>query len=97
MMCALRILFQMLADESRSVDYEPIESRLLQLVGASFEYFLSLSSEIHRESWTPSLLLIFMRILQLPTDQVLKIDSMLSTTWLEMTFSVEFPLNLPLM
>ena len=60
----------MLADESRSIDYESIESRLLRLVGASFEYFLSLSSEIHRESWTPGLLLVFIRFLQLPTDKV---------------------------
>lgn len=70
MVCALRILYQMMADESRDSDHELIESRLLKLVGGSLEYYLSLSSEIFRESWGPGLLLIFTRMLQLPSDQV---------------------------
>ena len=60
----------MLGDENREDDHQVIEERLLQLVNSGFEYFLLLSSELHRESWTSVLLLIFSRILLLTTDEV---------------------------
>ena len=68
--CTLRILYQMLADQNREKNHKSIETRLLNLVSTSLSYFLSLSSEIHKDSWTPALLLIFTRILQLPTESV---------------------------
>ena len=70
MACAVRILYHMLGDENREDDHQVIEERLLQLVNSGFEYFLLLSSELHRESWTSVLLLIFSRILLLTTDEV---------------------------
>lgn len=69
-MCALRILYHLLADESRISEYEAVESRLLSLVNGGLEYFLSLSSEVHREAWTQILLLILVRTLQLQPGQV---------------------------
>ena len=70
MLCALRILYHMLCDENRVDDLQVIEERLLDLVNGGLDYFITLSSELHRDSWTPVLLLIFSRILQLPTDKV---------------------------
>ena len=70
-MCALRILYHLLADESRIGDFVAIETRLLDMVNGGLEYFLLLSSEVHRESWTPVLLLNLTRMLQLKPDQVL--------------------------
>jgi hypothetical protein len=76
MLCALRILYHMLSDESRVDDLQIIEERLLDLVNGGLDYFIALSSELHRDSWTPVLLLIFARILQLPTDKVIRSWSM---------------------
>lgn len=70
-MCALRILYHMLADEERmQSDSDVVERRLLQLVNGGLEYFLQFTSEVHREAWTPVLLLMFVRMLQLQSDQV---------------------------
>ena len=69
-LCAIRILYHLLLDENRSSDYEAIESRLLTLVNGALEYFLLLTSEVHRESWTAVLLLMFTRMLQLNGKQV---------------------------
>jgi len=69
-MCGLRILYHMLADEEREGDHKAVETRLLQLVNGGLEYFLQLTSEVHREAWTPVLLLIFVRMLQLQSQQV---------------------------
>lgn len=69
-MCAIRILYHLLSDESRQSDYEVIESLLLGVINGGLEYYLLLSSEIHREAWTPVLLLILTRMLQLRPDQV---------------------------
>ena len=40
------------------------------LVVSALEYFLQLTSEMHREAWTPVLLLCFTKILQLHQHQV---------------------------
>ena len=65
----------MLGDGNREDDQQVIEERLLQLVNGGLEYFLALSSELHRDSWTPVLLLIFSRIVQLPADKVIMINT----------------------
>ena len=39
-------------------------------VTRALAYFLLLTSEVHREAWTPVLLLLFMRLLQLTQEQV---------------------------
>ena len=75
MLCAVRILYHMLCDENRVDDYQIIEERLLDLVNGGLEYFIALTSELHRDSWTPVLLLTFARILQLPPDKVITTQS----------------------
>lgn len=70
-MCAMRILYHMLADEDRMENnQEIVEKRLLELVNGGLKYFLQLTSEVHREAWIPVLLLMFIRIMQLHSDQV---------------------------
>ena len=71
MMCAMRLLYHMLADESRMEhDHELVQTHLLQLVNGALEYFLQLTSEVHREAWTQVLLLLFVRMLQLRSNHV---------------------------
>ena len=60
----------MLGDESREDDHGAIEERLLRLVNGGLEYFLALSGELHREGWTPVLLLVFSRVLLLSEVKV---------------------------
>ncbi len=70
-MCAVRILYQLLSDrENRKTDYDTVETRLLAMINGGLEYFILLSSEVHREAWTQVLLLILVRMLQLHPQQV---------------------------
>ena len=48
----------------------PLTSHPHSLVESALEYFLQLTSEMHREAWTPVLLLCFTKILQLQQHQV---------------------------
>ncbi len=61
----------MLNDKEREQNSELIENRLLQMVNGGLEYFVQLTSEVHRDAWTPVLLLIFVRLLQLQSHQVM--------------------------
>ncbi|XP_015595288.1 brefeldin A-inhibited guanine nucleotide-exchange protein 1 isoform X2 [Cephus cinctus] len=63
--CALRILFKMYSDEARRDDWSKVESRLVEVAREALEYFLALSSEAHRDAWTPILLLLLTRILKM--------------------------------
>ncbi|XP_032451671.1 brefeldin A-inhibited guanine nucleotide-exchange protein 1 isoform X2 [Nasonia vitripennis] len=67
--CALRILFKMYSDESHRTDWNLVESRLVEVASEALDYFLSLSSEAHREAWTPILLLLLARILKMPDSR----------------------------
>jgi brefeldin A-inhibited guanine nucleotide-exchange protein len=67
--CSLRILYLMISDEERQDSYHLMEQRLLSVVTRALSYFLLLSSEMHREAWTPVLLLCFTRLLQLTPQQ----------------------------
>lgn len=68
--CVLRILFKMYSDESRRSDWPKIEQRLISVSKEALEYFISLCSEAHRDSWTSLLLLVLTRILKMPDDRV---------------------------
>ncbi|KAH0617655.1 hypothetical protein JD844_016116 [Phrynosoma platyrhinos] len=57
--CGLRILFRMYMDESRKDAWEEVQQRLLNVCSEALSYFLTLTSESHREAWT-SLLLLFL-------------------------------------
>ena len=89
---ALRLLYRMMADQSRADDYTTIHGKLLRyniqlqslhytinapllLLHASvvlnaLEYFLTLTSDNHRDSWTTVLLLMFTRLMQVSDDEV---------------------------
>ncbi len=69
--CALRMLFRMSADgrfdaETRAV----VSSRLIELCFAAVNDYLNLPFESYRGAWTPIILLVFSRILQLSDDEV---------------------------
>ncbi|XP_014206228.1 brefeldin A-inhibited guanine nucleotide-exchange protein 1 isoform X2 [Copidosoma floridanum] len=63
--CALRILFKMYSDETHRASWQQIESRLVEVAAEALDYFLVLTSEAHREAWTPILLLLLARILKM--------------------------------
>ncbi|XP_077296772.1 ADP ribosylation factor guanine nucleotide exchange factor Sec71 [Arctopsyche grandis] len=67
--CVLRILLKMYSDESRRSDWPRIEQRLISVSKEALEYFISLCSEAHRDSWTSLLLLVLTRILKMPDDR----------------------------
>ncbi|KTG40450.1 hypothetical protein cypCar_00007680, partial [Cyprinus carpio] len=57
--CGLRILFRMYTDQSRQDAWEEVQRRLLNVCSDAVAYFLTLTSESHREAWT-NLLLLFL-------------------------------------
>lgn len=63
--CALRILLKMYSDEARRDDWPKVEARLVEVAKEALEYFLALSSEAHRDAWTPILLLLLTRVLKM--------------------------------
>lgn len=63
--CALRVLFKMYNDETHRSNWPSIESRLEEVTREGLEYFLALSNEVHRDAWTPILLLLLTRILKM--------------------------------
>lgn len=48
-----------------------------RLVRSALDYFISLTSEGHRSSWQPVLLLLFTRILQLTNDEVTMVTTVI--------------------
>ncbi|XP_067108829.1 brefeldin A-inhibited guanine nucleotide-exchange protein 1-like [Osmerus mordax] len=67
--CSLRVLFRMYADESRSAAWEHVQRRLLNVCGEALAYFLTLTSESHREAWTNLLLLFLTKVVKLGDDR----------------------------
>lgn len=63
--CALRILFKMYSDEAHRNDWSKVEAHLNEVAREALEYFLALSTEAHRDAWTPILLLLLTRILKM--------------------------------
>uniref|UniRef100_A0A8C8DDZ6 SEC7 domain-containing protein n=1 Tax=Oncorhynchus tshawytscha TaxID=74940 RepID=A0A8C8DDZ6_ONCTS len=55
--CSLRILFRMYCDRQLQDSWPDIQTRLLLVCSEALAYFISLTSESHREAWT-SLLLV---------------------------------------
>ena len=68
--CVLRIFFKLYSDDSRRDDWVDIEKRLINVCKEALEYFLSLQSEPHRDSWTSLLLLITTRLLKMSDKRV---------------------------
>ncbi|KAI1295380.1 Brefeldin A-inhibited guanine nucleotide-exchange protein 1 [Halotydeus destructor] len=66
---ALRILFKLYEDETRQESWKTIQSRLINVCLTAFEYFLSLEAEMHREAWSPVIILIVSKLIKLPDDK----------------------------
>ncbi|ETE60342.1 Brefeldin A-inhibited guanine nucleotide-exchange protein 1 [Ophiophagus hannah] len=67
--CGLRILFRMYMDESRKDAWEEVQQRLLNVCKEALSYFLTLTSESHREAWTSLLLLFLTKVLKISDDR----------------------------
>uniref|UniRef100_G3TWG5 ARF guanine nucleotide exchange factor 1 n=1 Tax=Loxodonta africana TaxID=9785 RepID=G3TWG5_LOXAF len=63
--CGLRILFRMYTDEGRASAWEEVQHRLLNVCSEALSYFLTLTSESHREAWTNLLLLFLTKVLKI--------------------------------
>ncbi|NXV09581.1 BIG1 protein, partial [Cettia cetti] len=68
--CGLRILFRMYTDESRTSAWEEVQQRLLNVCSEALSYFLTLTSESHREAWTNLLLLFLTKVLKISDERV---------------------------
>ncbi|KAJ7338896.1 hypothetical protein JRQ81_012798 [Phrynocephalus forsythii] len=69
--CGLRILFRMYMDDSRKDAWQEVQQRLLNVCSEALSYFLTLTSESHREAWTSLLLLFLTKVLKI-TDERFK-------------------------
>ncbi|XP_013378695.1 brefeldin A-inhibited guanine nucleotide-exchange protein 1 isoform X2 [Lingula anatina] len=67
--CALRILFRMNTDEARRQSWSKVQERLTNMCKEAMQYFLSLQSESHRETWSSLLLLILTKTLKMNEEQ----------------------------
>ncbi|MGH0145695.1 UNVERIFIED_CONTAM: hypothetical protein FKN15_042884 [Acipenser sinensis] len=67
--CILRILFRMYTDNNRSDAWEEVQQRLLNVCRDAISYFLTLTSESHREAWTSLLLLFLTKVLKISDDR----------------------------
>ncbi|NXN67891.1 BIG1 protein, partial [Himantopus himantopus] len=68
--CGLRILFRMYMDESRTSAWGEVQQRLLNVCSEALSYFLTLTSESHREAWTNLLLLFLTKVLKISDERV---------------------------
>lgn len=67
--CGLRILFRMYTDESRASAWDEVQQRLLNVCSEALSYFLTLTSESHREAWTNLLLLFLTKVLKISDNR----------------------------
>uniref|UniRef100_A0A3P8WB46 ARF guanine nucleotide exchange factor 1 n=1 Tax=Cynoglossus semilaevis TaxID=244447 RepID=A0A3P8WB46_CYNSE len=67
--CGLRILFRMYTDESRQDAWAEVQRRLLNVCSEAVAYFLTLTSESHREAWTNLLLLFLTKVLKISDER----------------------------
>uniref|UniRef100_A0A673BVK4 SEC7 domain-containing protein n=1 Tax=Sphaeramia orbicularis TaxID=375764 RepID=A0A673BVK4_9TELE len=67
--CSLRILFRMYSDPKLQDSWPDIQTRLLLVCSEALAYFISLTSESHREAWNSLLMLLLTRTLRLTDDK----------------------------
>ncbi|XP_034393258.1 brefeldin A-inhibited guanine nucleotide-exchange protein 2 isoform X2 [Cyclopterus lumpus] len=67
--CSLRILFRMYSDLQLQASWSDIQTRLLLVCSEALAYFISLTSESHREAWNSLLMLLLTRTLRLADDK----------------------------
>uniref|UniRef100_G3NJX2 ADP-ribosylation factor guanine nucleotide-exchange factor 2 (brefeldin A-inhibited) n=1 Tax=Gasterosteus aculeatus aculeatus TaxID=481459 RepID=G3NJX2_GASAC len=68
--CSLRILFRMYSDIQLQDSWPDIQTRLLLVCSEALAYFISLTSESHREAWNSLLMLLLTRTLRLPDEKI---------------------------
>ncbi|XP_078072413.1 brefeldin A-inhibited guanine nucleotide-exchange protein 1 isoform X3 [Mustelus asterias] len=67
--CGLRILFRMYTDKNRRDAWMEVQQRLLNVCSEALSYFLTLTSESHREAWTNLLLLFLTKVLKINDER----------------------------
>ncbi|KAK6479298.1 brefeldin A-inhibited guanine nucleotide-exchange protein 2-like [Huso huso] len=67
--CCLRILFRMYMDENLKDSWKEIQTRLLSVCSEALSYFITLTSESHREAWTNLLLLLLTKTLKMSNEK----------------------------
>ncbi|XP_043945867.1 brefeldin A-inhibited guanine nucleotide-exchange protein 2 [Protopterus annectens] len=67
--CSLRILFRMYMDENRKDAWNDTQKRLLNVCSEALAYFITLTSESHREAWNNLLLLFLTKTLKIPDER----------------------------
>uniref|UniRef100_A0A4D5RY68 Putative guanine nucleotide exchange factor n=1 Tax=Ixodes scapularis TaxID=6945 RepID=A0A4D5RY68_IXOSC len=67
--CVLRILFRMYRDEGRQDAWHTVQDRLIGVCREALQYYLSLATESHRESWDSLLLLFLTRVQRLDDER----------------------------
>ncbi|XP_039591026.1 brefeldin A-inhibited guanine nucleotide-exchange protein 2-like [Polypterus senegalus] len=72
--CCLRVLFCMYLDENLKDSWNDIQFRLINVCREAVSYFISLTSESHREAWTNILMLLLTKSLKL-NDSKFKIHA----------------------
>lgn len=67
--CALRILFRLYDDETRTDEWSDVADKLTELGREALEYYVTLETESHRDAWSPLMLLFLSRVIQLSDDK----------------------------
>ncbi|XP_069777423.1 brefeldin A-inhibited guanine nucleotide-exchange protein 1 isoform X2 [Narcine bancroftii] len=80
--CGLRILFRMYTDKNRSDAWVEVQQRLLNVCSEALSYFLTLTSESHREAWTNLLLLFLTKVLKI-NDERFKAHASRARAWIQ--------------
>uniref|UniRef100_A0A3B3ZMZ8 SEC7 domain-containing protein n=1 Tax=Periophthalmus magnuspinnatus TaxID=409849 RepID=A0A3B3ZMZ8_9GOBI len=73
--CSLRILFKMNSDPKLQESWPDIQARLMIVCTEALDYFISLTSESHREAWNSLLMLLLTRTLRLPDEKFRPLSS----------------------
>ncbi|XP_015926421.1 brefeldin A-inhibited guanine nucleotide-exchange protein 1 isoform X1 [Parasteatoda tepidariorum] len=66
--CALRILFKMYTDESRQDSSAVVQEKLIKISREALAYYLNLTAEKHKDSYTSLILLLLSRVIQLDDE-----------------------------
>ncbi|XP_055022268.1 brefeldin A-inhibited guanine nucleotide-exchange protein 2-like [Boleophthalmus pectinirostris] len=73
--CSLRILFKMNSDPKLQEAWNDTQELLMSVCSEALDYFISLTSESHREAWNNLLLLLLTRTLRLPDHKFRPLSS----------------------
>jgi len=71
--CALRILFRLHENSSKST--EKLYSVLSKTCGIAMNYYITIQSQQHRESWSNILLLILAKLVRMPDDKFMQLST----------------------